>query len=214
MMSVSESKGELLERIRWLKNSDVAEVVKQRIKEFKSFNEKSSKEWFSEMCFCILTANSSAELGMKIQDKHGLLFFESQYDTLKNILKAEGHRFYNKRAEFICSARRYGNIKEIISRFRSGKEAREWLVRHIKGLGYKEASHFLRNVGFDDVAILDRHIMRILEEHNLIGEIRSLTKRRYLEIEKILEKIAEDVGLSLAELDLYLWYMKTGQILK
>jgi N-glycosylase/DNA lyase len=213
-MSVSESKGELLERIRWLKNSDVAEVVKQRIKEFKSFNEKSSKEWFSEMCFCILTANSSAELGMKIQDKYGLLFFESQYDTLKNILKAEGHRFYNKRAEFICSARRYGNIKEIISRFRSGKEAREWLVGHIKGLGYKEASHFLRNVGFDDVAILDRHIMRILEEHNLIGEIRTLTKRRYLEIERILEKIAKDVGLTLAELDLYLWYIKTGQILK
>jgi len=38
----------------------------------------------------------------------------------------------------------------------------EWLVKNLTGLGYKEAGHFLRNIGSGKIAILDRHILRNL----------------------------------------------------
>lgn len=99
--------------------------------------------------------------------------------------------------------------------FGDERKAREWLVKNVEGIGWKEASHFLRNVGFGGVAILDRHVLRVLHEHGLIGEIpKSLPRGRYLEIEEKIEKLARKLDLSLGELDLYLWYMKTGEILK
>jgi N-glycosylase/DNA lyase len=81
-------------------------------------------------------------------------------------------------------------------------------------LGYKEASHFLRNIGFMDVAIIDRHILNILVEYGLIKRPKTLSKKNYLEIEKKLEKLAKKTRMSLGELDFYLWYMKTGKVLK
>jgi N-glycosylase/DNA lyase len=87
-------------------------------------------------------------------------------------------------------------------------------VQNIKGLGYKEASHFLRNIGFDDYAIIDSHILDILKRYNLIKQPKTLTKKKYIEIENILQKIAKQTHLTLAELDLYLWYLETGKILK
>lgn len=76
-------------------------------------------------------------------------------------------------------------------------------------------SHFLRNVGFTNVAILDRHVLAVLCAHKLIDEVpRSLTRRSYLKIEEKLRKFAQELNLSLGELDLYLWYMKTGDVLK
>jgi len=84
----------------------------------------------------------------------------------------------------------------------------------VKGIGYKESSHFLRNVGFDDYAIIDFHIIDLLVKYQLIKRPKTITKNKYLEIEKILKKIAEKTNLTLAELDLYLWYMETGKILK
>ncbi len=111
--------------------------------------------------------------------------------------------------------RKFRNIKEIINRIGGAKQAREWLVKNVKGIGYKEASHFLRNVGFDDVAILDRHVLSVLCEYELIDEVpHSLTRGRYLGIEEKLVGLAEKLGLTLGELDLYLWYLKTGEVLK
>ncbi|MEM3553264.1 MAG: N-glycosylase, partial [Candidatus Bathyarchaeia archaeon] len=95
------------------------------------------------------------------------------------------------------------------------KNCREWLVKNIKGLGFKEASHFLRNVGYFNLAIIDRHILRILSKYGFISNnSKSLTKKVYFEIESILEMLAKKVDLTLAELDLYLWFMETGKILK
>ena len=90
---------------------------------------------------------------------------------------------------------------------------REWLVKNVKGLGMKEASHFLRNIGFKDLAIIDFHIVDILVENKIINKPKNLNKE-YIKIEEKLRGIAKKVKLSLAELDLYLWYMETGKVLK
>jgi N-glycosylase/DNA lyase len=95
-------------------------------------------------------------------------------------------------------------------------EARDWLAASVLGLGYKESSHFLRNIGFEEFAIIDFHIIDLLAREKLIRKPRSksLPKKKYLRIEKALGRIAKRVGMSQGELDLYLWYMETGKILK
>ena len=195
--------------------SEIKSVVEQRMNEFKQKGSSNSEEIFQELCFCILTANYSAEGGIRIQREIGSGFIDLPEDKLINELKRLGHRFPSTRAKYIVEARRYAhNIKEILSKFPNGKSAREWLVKNIKGLGMKEASHFLRNIGYNDVAIIDFHIVDLLVREGLILRPKTMTRNRYLEIERILERLANEVGIGLGELDLYLWYIETGKVLK
>lgn len=205
----------LIEELSNLRNSELREEVEKRLLEFKDINSKNSKEWFSELCFCLMTANWKAKPAIEIQKElHKEGFYNLSQKDLAEYLRKKGHRFWPQRAERICLAREYLNIKNILQPF-SLFQKREWLVSNIKGLGYKESSHFLRNIGYFDLAILDRHILNILNETNYISEVpKTLTKKKYFEIEEILRKIASQLNMSLAELDLYMWYMKTGKILK
>jgi N-glycosylase/DNA lyase len=72
-------------------------------------------------------------------------------------------------------------------------------------------------VGYFSLAVIDRHILSNMAEHGIITveEARkSLTKKRYLAYEETLARVADRLGMSLGELDLYLWYRKTGKVLK
>ncbi|MBM3309287.1 MAG: hypothetical protein FJY77_03450 [Candidatus Altiarchaeales archaeon] len=91
---------------------------------------------------------------------------------------------------------------------------RDWFVQSVKGLGLKEASHFLRNIGFKDYAIIDFHIVDLLVEYNLVKRPKSMNSKSYLSIEDTLRRIACRLDMNLAELDLYLWFMETGKVLK
>ena len=197
----------LINSVNQSKNSEIRNLVDQRIKEFKS-----NKDWFSELCFCLMTANWKAAESIKIQEELCKEGFSSWNEKkLAKFLKQKGHRFWPQRAERIVLARQHKDIKSILKK---EKEPRKWLVENIKGLGYKESSHFLRNVGYGNYAILDRHIINILSEAKIIEKPKTLTKNKYLEIEKKLQTIADKLKVSQAELDLYLWYIKTGKVLK
>ena len=192
---------------------EIGETVLKRLKEFERMREESPERIFQELAFCILTANSSARMGLKAQSAIGDGFVNFDEEKLRGELHKIGYRFWRVRARYIVEARWI--IPEISSLFEMPEhDARDYLVRKVKGLGMKEASHFLRNTGAKDLAIVDRHIIRILQEYGYIGEVKSLTRSRYLEIEAIEREIANSAGMSLAELDLYLWYMKTGEVLK
>lgn len=203
----------MIERIEILKN-EIGSLVKKRIKEFEE-NRKSDKKIFLELCFCILTANFNAKKAIEIQEKIGDKFLSLDEKELEKELKKLGHRFPKTRARYIIKARKYKNLlKKIIENFKDEKMLREWLANNIKGVGYKEASHFLRNIGFKNLAIIDFHILEFLEKNKIIKRPKSLSKKKYLEIENILSEIGKKLNLNLAELDLYLWYMETGKILK
>ena len=204
----------LIKKIQSLKKTEISEKIKQRIKEFKTINKNSADELFKELCFCILTANYNAEKTIKIQNKIGNGFLTDSKQQLTKKLIDGGHRFPNNRAEYISKARKFKNQLRKIVQHHDKKIIREWLVNNIKGIGYKEASHFLRNIGFDDYAIIDFHIIDILTRYKIIEKPKYLSKKKYLEIEEILRKIAKQTNLTLAELDLYLWYMETGKVLK
>lgn len=204
----------LIEKIESLKQSEISNIINNRIREFKKINRNSNDQLFNELCFCILTANFNAERTIKIQKEIGECFSKDEKNDLSKKLQDYGHRFPNARADYIlCSREHKDKLKDLVNKS-SKNTLREWLVKNIKGLGYKEASHFLRNIGFDDYAIIDFHIIDILVENHIIEKPKCITKAKYLEIEKKLKKIAEQTNLSLSELDLYLWYMETGKILK
>jgi len=205
---------DLIQEIEDLKQSKTKEIIDNRIREFKKINKNSNEELFSEMCFCILTANYNAEKTIKIQNEIGNSFCEDSKDALCEKLKEYGHRFPNARADYIMCSRIYKNNLSNLVNNNNYKIIREWIVKNIKGLGLKEASHFLRNIGFDDYAIIDFHIIDLLVKYGIIKRPKSLTKNKYLEIEETLREIGKKTNLTLAELDLYLWYMETGKILK
>lgn len=207
----------LILQIEDLKKSEIRSVIETRMKEFEELGKRDSSELFKELCFCLLTANFSAAGGIKIQNAIGEEFSTLDEPELAKKLSDLGHRFPNARAKFIFEARRYNNsIKNILSEINNELLMREWLVDNIKGLGFKEASHFLRNIGYKNVAIIDFHIIDLLVKNNLVVKpnSKSLTKKGYIEIENILKQISDRSGLSLGELDLYLWYAETGKILK
>ncbi len=208
---------ELTSRIQKLKSSKIGKKVRGRIEEFEEVGRQGNKRWFSELSFCVLTANFTAKGGIKIQDRLGAEGFISlSQSALEEKLEELGHRFYRKRAEYIVENRKYSHkIKDIIREFSNPRRARKWLAENVKGIGFKEGSHFLRNVGYRDVMILDRHVLSVLDKWQIIDRVpKTLTKNRYLNIEKKTEDLAEKSDLSLGELDLYVWYMGCGKILK
>ncbi|MFH1390736.1 MAG: N-glycosylase/DNA lyase [Candidatus Diapherotrites archaeon] len=206
----------LISEITLLKNNSIGEKVNSRYSEFQEFKNKSEEDWFSELCFCLLTANTSAEMGIRIQNALGFDgFYNLPEKKLVQKLKELKYRFYNRRAGFICEARKYFGIKEKLNEFENDRFAREYLAENIKGFGFKEASHFLRNTGSTNVAILDKHVINVLDENSIISEKpKIMNKKNYLKIENKLDSFAKKVNLNHSKLDLYLWYMKTGKVLK
>ena len=197
----------------------VREMVEDRMDEFRCVHLMDSQKWYEELVYCLLTAYSSALMGQRCVDALlGGVLMEGSLEDVRGCLVEEGHRFANRRAEYIYDTRELApRIKGVIQGFDDPSDAREWLVKNVKGLGWKEASHYLRNVGYFGLAIIDRHILSNMVEHGLITEEESkkgVTKRRYLEYEAVLEKVAKRLGMEPGELDLYLWYRKTGKVLK
>ena len=201
-------------------NPRVRGMVEERVKEFREVHLMDSRRWFEELVYCLLTAYSSALMGQRCVDalRCNDVLMMGELSDVRSCLSMQGHRFADIRAEYIYRSRGLAaEIKSIIQGFGNTADARNWLVGNVKGLGWKEASHYLRNVGYFDVAIIDRHILRNMAEHGIISaedEKRSLTRKRYLAYEATLAKVAERVGMSLGEMDLYLWYRKTGKVLK
>ena len=196
-------------------SSPISQVVAERMRQFEQVGSKNSCAIFNEMCFCILTANYQAKRAIMIQQSLGDGFEKLPRHRLAKRLKELGHRFPNARSAYIVDARSHrGGLARRLRSFNSESEVRDWVVDNVKGLGLKEASHFLRNVGFKELAIIDFHIVDVLVEYAIIKRPKYLSKRAYSDIEGKLRVLAKKCGISVAELDLYLWYMETGQVLK
>ena len=131
-------------------------------------------------------------------------------------------RFKYKKSKYLVYAReKFSEDGKLVIRSALGKnintfKKREWLVNNIKGIGYKEASHFLRNIGFgSDIAILDRHILRTLKSIKVIDEIsESLSKKKYLTIEEKMRNFSKDIKIPMDHLDLLFWYREKGEVFK
>ncbi|MBD3210523.1 N-glycosylase/DNA lyase [Candidatus Micrarchaeota archaeon] len=205
----------LVSEVGRLKNQSAGRRIRRRMKEFLYKGRGSREEIFNELAFCILTANFSSEGGLRVQNKIGSGFLDMDESELAIALRNAGYRFPNVRAGYIAKAREHlEGLMQVLRGPMAECEKREWLAKTVPGLGCKEASHFLRNVGHSNLAIIDFHIVDLLARHGTIKRVRTMTSRRYLEIEAVLKGIAQQCNMSPGELDLYLWYMETGKILK
>jgi len=96
----------------------------------------------------------------------------------------------------------------------SGEQApalRDWLVREVVGFGFKEASHFLRNIGFRGLTIPDIHVLRRLAELGLADEPSgSPTPKAHREADAAMRHYAEAIGADLDELDVLWWSRGSG----
>ena len=175
---------------------------------------------FEELSFCIFTANTSAEMGLKAVDAVRNVLINGSADDMTRRLEGI-YRFNNVRPEYIVHSREFlknslnFQIKKKLESFKDANEMRDFFVKNIKGLGMKESSHFLRNIGFKGYAILDKHIINSLHEFGVLKKNnKPKNSREYLEMEQKFIDFSKDVGISVDELDLLLWSRKNGRILK
>ncbi|WP_338601568.1 N-glycosylase/DNA lyase [Sulfolobus tengchongensis] len=193
--------------------------VLERVEEFKLNNSADEKVWFRELVLCLLTANSSFISAFKALTCLGDKIYYGTEDEIRSILKSCKYRFYNLKAKYIIMARQdvYGKLKREIKPIADFDQqlAREILLK-IKGIGMKEASHFLRNVGYFDLAIIDRHVVDFMIRIGAIGKLNAkhLSKKHYMLFEEILRSIASNLNISLGVLDLFIWYHETNTIVK
>jgi N-glycosylase/DNA lyase len=67
----------------------------------------------------------------------------------------------------------------------------------------------------DDIAILDRHILKNLIKYGVIDEVpKSLTEKKYTEIEGKMRAFSKEIGIPFSHLDLLWWSEETGEIFK
>lgn len=201
----------------------VKNEIRSRLCEFdRIWNEGNEQDIFAELVFCILTPQSKAKSCWaaveNIFDKNLLL----EGDTHRINKELNEVRFKNKKAEYIVevgklfSINNRISIKSKIAELSDAFCARDWLAENVKGIGYKEASHFLRNIGLgENLAILDRHVLKNLKSLGVVKEIpNSLSKWRYFEIEKNMKDFSDKISIPLGHLDLVFWYKETGEIFK
>jgi len=191
-------------------------AIRKRLREFSKVQ---PADYFYELVYCLLTPQSSAAHAEQVVAKlHEARFQYRDVNPEPFLRRKECYiRFHRTKSLHLLRMKdQFSVIAQKLSEPVSAVELREWLVKNVLGLGYKEASHFLRNIGRNDsLAILDRHILRNLKRLGVINSIpKSISRKHYLDIEKRFSKFAIDLGIVLDELDLVFWCMETGEIRK
>lgn len=211
-----------LQKIR-AEHSKRKDEIERRLGEFEAVWASGSNErLWEEMVYCFFTGGCSAKMGLQsVASVRPLLKKGSQPELAKALTGV--HRYPNARSKYITHSRDFlkyhcnFEIKACLQEFDCKFERRDWLVREkgIKGLGYKEASHFLRNIGLRGYGILDKHVLGCLAELKIIDDPKPPTTRsRYLMVEEKLRKFACETKIDFDEMDLVLWSLKTGEVLK
>lgn len=184
--------------------------VKAKLDEFSMLP---SSKYIQELYFCILTPQSKAEKCWDAVEE--IKKCEIKKSKLETCLKTKTRFYKNKTRYLLEASKNWNKIKEIINN-KNPREMRELLIKDVKGLGMKEASHFLRNIGKskNQLAILDRHILRKLVELKIINKEIKLNNKNYLLIEEKMKKFSKEVNIPLDELDLLFWKIESGRIFK
>lgn len=203
---------------------EIKPSIEKRLEEYReTWKNGSNEDIHAELSFCILTPQSKAKNAWKAitNMRNDGVLFKASPEILSEYLNIV--RFKNNKARYLVELREKmtdenGNIitKDFFNSLGTVEEKREWIVKNIKGMAYKEAGHFLRNVGFgENIAILDRHILKNLVRLEIINEVpKTLTKKLYFEIEEKMRKFCKEVEIPMDHIDLFLWYLEAGEIFK
>jgi len=187
-------------------------IIKKRLDEFKA-KSRDKRQKFLELCFCLCTPQSNAaRVARVIHEKNMDKLMTCEWSELSGMLRTNA-RFHNNKAKYIIEARKY--IADIHKLPDDSVIAREFLVKNIKGLGYKEASHYLRNIGYRNICIIDRHVINLMHELKVFKSNNPpKNPKEYLSMEQKVKDYAKKIKIDVDELDLLLWSIKTGFVFK
>jgi len=201
----------------------VSPLISSREKHFNEvWKTGTEEEIFAELVFCLFTPQSKAVSCWNAVNELAKrnMIFNSKEENIAEIIKKV--RFRSNKAKYLVEARKMFiingkiSLKDKLKSFKDIYELRKWLAENVKGIGYKEAGHFLRNIGIGkDLAILDRHILKNLKVYGAIKEIpAALSVKTYLETEKQMQHFSENIGIPMSHLDMLFWCKGTGGIFK
>ncbi len=189
--------------------------IQQRLNDFSNVSED---KYFYELCFCICTPQSKAASAMIVQNElESLDFYNNNVDTTPILRRKENYiRFHNQKSNRLQLIKQQWNeIKAVLQSDISDREKREWLNNNVNGIGRKESAHYLRNIGYKNIAILDRHILKHLVTCDVFDEVPNIaTKKRYDLVADEFFNFSKVVGIPMDELDLLFWAEEAGDIIK
>jgi N-glycosylase/DNA lyase len=150
---------------------------------------KTDEEIFYNLCFCLLVPQTSFKRTFQVvQGLKEMNFYDTFHQDCGDYMirlaaVISPCRFYKVKSERLRAAKQdFDRILTIckLDSF-STIQKRQWLVKHVKGLDMKAASHFLRNLGARDLAIIDTHIIKWLGlEENRIETRRTSISRNQI----------------------------------
>lgn len=197
------------------KYSTIKKSIEKRLEEFAAIPKD---KYFYELCFCFCTPQSKASSALIVQKElEKLDFRNNDFDPVDILYKKENYiRFHRQKSNRLIDMKlKFSEVESILNSNLDNYTKRNWLAENLKGIGYKEASHFMRNIGYRNLAILDRHILKHLVSSSLYHEIPNIsTKQRYLDVEQRFLEFANYINIPIDHLDLLFWSEEAGEILK
>ena len=127
-------------------------LIRSRLNDFDQIRKTATDEQlFLEMTFCILAAGTSAKMALRSTEAAKDVLVFGDFNQIKKSLTGF-YRYPNLRAYHLIQCREYlkseygFKIKKLIESHEDPIERRGFLANNpdIKGIGFKEASHFLR----------------------------------------------------------------------
>lgn len=199
-------------------------------KETMHWKEASEERLLFELILAILGSQNRYEVALRfseeirdyklLENNHSMkieLLTEKIQTILSMALEIEGtsikYRFPNSKAKFIAHnllyLQLYGGLKSLLSQTEDIAQLRAFFVKEIKGIGPKQSSHFLRNVGYsNEVAVLDIHILRYMQIQGIIEEtyIKAIgTLKEYEKLESLLIDFLRYMKYPIGLIDQAIW---------
>jgi len=208
---------------------DKRKEIEERLKTFHELRGADDWRLFKELTFVILTSRSGAEKSWEAAEKlEGLgLLRDGSRAEIAEVLQEFDIQYEENKADYIVRNREdlsqptlkdpSGDLK-LKDRIdpEDARKTREQLVENLHGIGWKGASHFLRNIGYgDEFAIVSAYIAKKLHHLGFLDNPEPPADREgYLKAERKLEHLAEEIEIDVQELDLLLWSTETGEVFK
>lgn len=193
-----------------------ADEIRRRLDDFARVERS---RWFYEMCFCLMTPQSSAVHASMVQTELESIDFLSNGQDVVEILRMPDRyiRFHHTKHARLHRARSdWSRIESVIAATDvPARDRRNALREMVDGFGMKESSHFLRNIGLRGLAIIDRHLLTNMVACGIFDDVPSVsTAKRYLDVEQRFGAYCEAISIDMDEVDLLFWCAQTGHILK
>jgi N-glycosylase/DNA lyase len=174
-------------------------------------------ELWTSMSFCVLSSNvrlDSANKAHRAIWSIPLLFdIGDRTDNLElqlqNRLIGAGYRFHKTKAvklanSWVALRENHACLVDLINNSTDVLSVREYVVKMFPGIGIKQASMFLRDIGVTcELPVIDIHIRRFLSAH--VAEFNPSIKSDYLQAESWLGELARIHTSSVAAVDLAIW---------